>query len=38
MESNDEWKEIDIQNCTCYYFHDIIKIEDLHFDKIWRDG
>ena len=27
MENNDELKEIDIKNCTCYYFDDIIKIE-----------
>ena len=38
MESNDELKKIDIQNCTCYYFHHIIKIEDLHSDKILGDG
>ena len=25
MESNDELKEVDIKNCTCYYFHDIIE-------------
>ena len=29
MESNDELKEIDITSCTCYYFNDIIKIENL---------
>ena len=29
MDSNNELKEIDIKNCTCYYFDDIIKIEDL---------
>ena len=34
MESNDELKEIDIKNCTCYYFDDIIKIEDFDFDNI----
>ena len=27
MESNDKLKEIDIKNCPCYYFDDIIKIE-----------
>ena len=27
MENNDKLKEIDIKNCTCYYFDDIIKIE-----------
>ena len=25
MESKDELKEIDIKNCACYYFDDIIK-------------
>ena len=25
MESKDELKEIDIKNCTCYYFDDIIR-------------
>ena len=32
MESNDKLKEIDRQNCTCYYINDLIKIKgfDLH--------
>ena len=34
MEMNDKLKEIDIKNCTCYYFDDIIKIEDFNFDNI----
>ena len=34
MESNDELKEIIIKNHTCYYFDDIIKIEDCNFDNI----
>ena len=38
MESNDELKEIDFKNWTCYYFHHIIKLEDLHFDNILIDG
>ena len=29
MDSNDELKEIDIKNRTCYYFNDIIKMKDL---------
>ena len=33
MESN-ELKEIDIKNRACYYFHDLIKIEDFDFDNI----
>ena len=28
MESNDKLKEVDIKNCTFYYFNDITKIED----------
>ena len=35
-ESN-ELKEIHIKNCTCYYFDDIIKIEDFDFDNIIID-
>ena len=37
MESNDELKEISTKNCTftctfyCYYFNDIIKVEDFDF-------
>ena len=34
MESNDELKEVDIKNLICYYFDDIIKTEDFHFDNI----
>ena len=29
MESNNELKEIDIKNFTCYYFDDIINNNDL---------
>ena len=32
MKNNDKLKEIDIKNRTCYYFDDIIKIED--FDLV----
>ena len=28
MNSNNEIKEIDIKNRTCYYFDDIIRIKD----------
>ena len=28
MDSNDELKEINNKNPACYYFDDIIKIED----------
>ena len=34
MESNGKLKEIDIKNCTCYYFNNIIKIEDFDFDNV----
>ena len=34
MENNNIFKEIDIKNCTCYYFDDITKIEDFDFDNI----
>ena len=37
MESNDELKEINIINRTCYYFDGIIKIEDFNLDNILID-
>ena len=37
MKSNNELKEINIKNSTCYYFDDIIKIEDFDFDNISLD-
>ena len=37
METNDELKEIDFKNRTCYYFDSIIKIEDFNLDKISID-
>ena len=37
MESNNELKEIDIKNGTCFYFEDIIKIEDFDFNNILTD-
>ena len=37
MISNDKLKEIDIKNCKCYYFDDIIKIEDFDLDNILID-
>ena len=33
MESNDELKEIDIKNCTCYYFDDVMKIVDFNLNN-----
>ena len=32
MDSDDELKEIDVRNSMCYYFDDIIKIEDVGID------
>ena len=34
MDSNEELKEIIFTNRKCYYFDDIIKIEDFHFGNI----
>ena len=37
MKSNDKIKEINIKNCTCYYFVDIIKFENFDLDKfLWK--
>ena len=38
MESSDKLKETDINNRTCYYFDDIIKIGDFDLDNILIDG
>ena len=32
MEKDNELKKVGIKNCTCYYFDDIVKIEDFDFD------
>ena len=37
MESKDELKEIGIKNCTYYYFDDIIRNLDIHFENILLD-
>ena len=37
MESNDKLKEIDIKYRACYYFDDIIKIEDFDLNNILID-
>ena len=34
MESKDELKEIDIKNCTCYYFDDVMRVIDSDFSDI----
>ena len=37
MKRNDELKEIDIENRKCYYFDNIIKIEDFDLNNILID-
>ena len=37
MKSNDKLKEIDIKNCTFYYFNDVVKTEDFDLDNILID-
>ena len=37
MESKDELKEINVKNCACYYFDDIIRDFDTNFDNILLD-
>ena len=37
MESKTEFKKIDIKNRTCYYFDDLIRVEDIDFDNILLD-
>ena len=37
IESHDKLKEIDIKNRTCYYFDDIIEIEDFDLENILID-
>ena len=34
---NNELKKVHIKNCTCYYFDDIIKLEDFNLDIILID-
>ena len=33
MESKDELKLIDIKNCTCYHFDDIMRVGDFNFEN-----
>ena len=37
MNNNNEFKKLCIKNCTCYYFHDIIKLEDFNLNNILID-
>ena len=34
MEKNNKTKEIDVKNCICCYFDDIININNLDLDKL----
>ena len=34
---NNELKKVRIKSCTCYYFDDIIKLEDFDLDNILID-
>ena len=34
MESNNELQKTDIKNCTCYYFDNIVNINDLNLANI----
>ena len=34
---NKEFKKVRIKNRTCYYFSDIIRLEDFEFDNILID-
>ena len=36
MENN-EFEQVRIKNPTCYFFDDIIKLEDFDFDNILTD-
>ena len=35
MESNNELKQLNIKNCLCFYFDNIININDLDIDEIY---
>ena len=37
MNSNVEFREINIKNRMCYYFNDIIKMKDFNLDNILID-
>ena len=37
MKNNDKWKEINIKNCMCFYFDDIIRTKDFDLDNILID-
>ena len=37
MESKDELKEIDVKNRTCYYFDNIMRLEDINFNILLEE-
>ena len=37
MERNNKLKTTDIKNHTCYYFDDIVKVEDFDFENVSID-
>ena len=37
MESHYELEKNNIKNLTCYYFDDIMRVEDIGFDNILLD-
>ena len=37
MGSKDELKEIDMENCACYYFDGVIKDIDINFSDVLLD-
>ena len=37
MKRKDEFKKNNIKNCMCYYFDDIMKVDDINVDNILLD-
>ena len=38
MTKNDELIEVDIRNCKCYFFDDMISINDFNSENIKKDN
>ena len=38
MESKDELKKVNIKNCMCYYFDEVMKVEDIYVNNDLLDG
>ena len=36
MVTKNGFKKINIKNCTCYYFDDIMEVEDIYSDIYWK--